>query len=93
MTDLRSLVAGVGNSFGAEEGFGPAAVQELRRTPLPAGVTACDFSNRSRDLGFTIAQGWEAVVFLAASVQGAAPGTLSVFELDPFGILAGGPTS
>jgi hydrogenase maturation protease len=93
MTPLRILVAGVGNIFLGDEGFGPAAVQELLRAPLPAGVTACNFSNRSHDLGYAIAQGWEVVVFLAASVRGAAPGSLSVVELDPDGILLAGPTA
>jgi hydrogenase maturation protease len=77
------LVAGVGNIFLGDDGFGVEAVRELSRGPLAEGVTVRDFGIRSYDLGYAIAEGYDAIVFVDATERGARPGTLSLIELDP----------
>lgn len=79
----RILVAGVGNIFMADDGFGPEAAAALTRLPLPDGVHVADFGIRGMDLAYRMLDGYDTVVLLDAAPRGEAPGTLSVIEPDP----------
>ncbi|HEY5833402.1 hydrogenase maturation protease [Streptomyces sp.] len=79
----RVLVAGVGNIFMADDGFGPAAAAALGRRTLPDGVHVADFGIRGTDLAYRMLEGYDTVVLLDAAPRGEAPGTLSVIEPDP----------
>ncbi len=77
----RVLVAGIGNVFLGDDGFGVAVAQRLaRRPPLP-GVTVGDFGIRGMDLAYAL-QDYDAVVLVDAAPRGHAPGTLSVIVPD-----------
>jgi hydrogenase maturation protease len=78
----RILVAGIGNVFLGDDGFGVALVSRLARRALPAGVEVVDFGIRGMDLAYAMGEGFETVVLLDATPRGEAPGTLYVIEAD-----------
>jgi len=78
----RILVAGIGNVFLGDDGFGVALADRLSRLKLPAGVDVVDFGIRGMDLAFAIQDGYDAVVLLDATPRGSPPGTLHVIEVD-----------
>jgi hydrogenase maturation protease len=79
----RILLAGIGNVFLGDDGFGVALADRLARRDLPAGVQARDFGIRGMDLAFAMQDGYDAVVLLDATPRGEVPGTLYVIEVDP----------
>jgi len=78
----RILIAGLGNVFLGDDGFGVALADRLARRALPGGVNVVDFGIRGMDLAFALQDGYEAVVLLDATPRGEAPGTLYVIEVD-----------
>jgi hydrogenase maturation protease len=78
----RVLVAGIGNVFLGDDGFGVALAARLARRELPAGVEVVDYGIRGMDLAYAMGEGWDAVVLLDATPRGEAPGTLYVIEAD-----------
>jgi len=78
----RILVAGVGNVFLGDDGFGVALADRLARAGLPPGVEVVDFGIRGMDLAYAMQDGYDAVVLLDAIPRGQAPGTLYVIEAD-----------
>jgi hydrogenase maturation protease len=89
----RVLVAGVGNVFLGDDGFGPQAAAALLRRPLPAGVHVEDFGIRGFDLAYALLDGYAAALLLDASPRGEEPGTVTVLEPDLRALAAapGGP--
>ena len=78
----RILVAGIGNVFLGDDGFGVALADRLARRALPAGVEVVDYGIRGMDLAYALHDGWDAVLLLDATPRGRAPGTLYVIEPD-----------
>jgi hydrogenase maturation protease len=76
----RILVAGIGNVFLGDDGFGVALADRLARRTLPAGVEVVDYGIRGMDLAYAMQDGYDAVVLLDATPRGEAPGTLYVIE-------------
>jgi hydrogenase maturation protease len=74
---LRVLVAGIGNTFLGDDGFGC----ELARRVAFAGADVADFGIRGMDLAYALAD-YDVVVFLDATPRGGEPGTLYVIEPD-----------
>jgi hydrogenase maturation protease len=81
-TGASILVAGIGNVFLGDDGFGVALADRLARLELPAGVKVVDFGIRGMDLAFAMQDGYDAVVLLDATPRGEPPGTLYVIEAD-----------
>lgn len=79
---IRILVAGIGNVFLGDDGFGVALADRIARHELPAGVEVRDFGIRGMDLAFAMQDGYDAVVLLDASPRGMSPGTLYVIEAE-----------
>ncbi len=77
---LRILVAGIGNVFMADDGFGVALADRLARRELPPGVEVVDFGIRGMDLAYAMQDGYDVVVLLDATPRGQPPGTLYVIE-------------
>src|SRR4051812_30116954 len=71
----RILVAGIGNVFMADDGFGVALAERLARRALPEGVEVVDYGIRGMDLAYALGDGWDAVLLLDAAPRGDAPGT------------------
>ncbi|HZP13322.1 MAG TPA: hydrogenase maturation protease [Nevskiaceae bacterium] len=85
----RVLVAGIGNLFLGDDGFGCAVARALASRPQRDGVHVRDFGTRGVDLAYEISAGWGAVIFVDAAQRGGAPGTLYVLDPDA---LAKAPT-
>jgi len=79
-TSPRILVAGIGNVFLGDDGFGVEVAKRLAARPFPAGVEGADFGIRGMDLAFTLQDGYDAVILVDAAPRGEAPGTLSVID-------------
>jgi hydrogenase maturation protease len=79
---LRVLVAGIGNVFLGDDGWGVALAGRLASRALPRGVDIADFGIRGMDLAYAMQDGYDAVVFLDATPRGQPPGTLYVIEPD-----------
>jgi len=77
----RILVAGIGNVFLGDDGFGCA----LARRVSFDGVDVADFGIRGMDLAYALAD-YDVVVFLDATPRGEAPGTLYLIEPDLDGL-------
>ncbi|MDA3625220.1 hydrogenase maturation protease [Saccharopolyspora sp. WRP15-2] len=78
---LRILVAGVGNVFLGDDGFGVAVADRLALDP-PAGVRVEDFGIRGVHLAYELMNGYDVLILVDAMARGAAPGTVSVVEPD-----------
>src|SRR5947209_14080325 len=82
--ELRSiLVAGVGNAWLRDDGFGGEVIRRLSdpaRPALPQGVMVMDAGTGGLDLAYEVMRGYDALVILDVSRQGGAPGTLYVME-------------
>ena len=76
----RILVAGVGNVFLGDDGFGVEVVRRLAGRELPEGVEVVDFGIRGLDLAYALQDEYEAVVFVDALPRGEAPGTVYLIE-------------
>lgn len=77
------LVAGIGNIFFSDDGFGPAVAAELTRRSMPAGVTVVDYGIRGIHLAFDLSHDVSALVLLDTVPEAAgSPGSLVVLELD-----------
>jgi hydrogenase maturation protease len=76
-----TLVAGIGNVFFSDDGFGVAVAAKLKAGPLPGGVTVIDAGIRARDLAFELVDGgYDAAVLVDTVSRGGSPGTLYVIE-------------
>jgi hydrogenase maturation protease len=81
MTGARVLVAGVGNVFLGDDGFGPAVVARLAGQPLPGGVRAVDYGIRGVHLTYDLLDPWDALVLVDALPGGGPPGELRLLAV------------
>ena len=85
MSDQDILVAGIGNIFLGDDGFGVAVVQELAARPQPDRVRVVDFGIRGFDLAFALLDEPAATILVDAMPRGQPPGTVYVLEPDVHG--------
>jgi hydrogenase maturation protease len=79
----RILVAGIGNVFLGDDGFGVEVARRLRDEPLGDGVDVADFGVRGVHLAYELAGGeYDAAILVDAVPRGGAPGTLYALEPD-----------
>ena len=76
----RILVAGIGNIFLGDDGFGVEVVHRLAGRELPEGVEVVDFGIRGLDLAYALQDDYELVVFVDATPRGQEPGTVYLIE-------------
>jgi hydrogenase maturation protease len=76
----RILVAGVGNIFLGDDGFGVEVVRRLAGRELPQVVEVVDFGIRGMDLAYALQEDYEVVVFVDAIPRGEEPGTVYLIE-------------
>ncbi len=79
----RVLVAGVGNIFLGDDGFGSDVARRLRTEPLPDSVRVVDYGIRGMHLAYDLLDGYDALVLVDALPGGKAPGELTVLEVGP----------
>jgi hydrogenase maturation protease len=76
------LVAGIGNAWLRDDGFGGHVAKKLEEGELPEGVSVFDFGSGGLDLAYEVMRGYDALVLVDVSRQGGEPGTLYVMEPD-----------
>jgi hydrogenase maturation protease len=76
----RILVAGIGNAWLSDDGFGGEVVKRLESRELPEGTVVLDFGTGGLDLAYEVMRGYDALVLIDVSRQGGEPGTLYVME-------------
>jgi hydrogenase maturation protease len=79
---VRVLVAGIGNIFFGDDGFGVELVRRLAREPVPAGVTVADIGIRSLHLAFALLDRPGLLLVVDAVSRGGPPGTIYVIRPD-----------
>jgi hydrogenase maturation protease len=88
MNTPRILVAGIGNIFLGDDGFGSEVARKLMHRPQPANVTVADFGIRGLDLAYALLGEYEKTILIDAVSRGAEPGTLYTIEPDTSGMAA-----
>jgi hydrogenase maturation protease len=76
------LIAGIGNIFLADDGFGVEVASRLANRSFPAGVRVADFGIRGFDLAYALMEGYETTILVDAYPGEGQPGTLFVVEPD-----------
>ncbi len=77
------LVAGIGNLFLTDDGFGSEVARRLAGQPLPEGVKVVDYGIRGMHLAYDLLDGYDALVVVDAMPGKGSPGDLSVLEVGP----------
>lgn len=77
---MKILVAGIGNIFMGDDGFGCEVARRLSCCVLPAGVDIADFGIRGMDLGYALMDGYELAILIDTIDRSGPPGTMYVFE-------------
>jgi hydrogenase maturation protease len=81
VSDPKILVAGIGNIFFADDGFGVEVARRLSRIELPPGVTVTDYGIRSLHLAYDMLAGYDTTVLVDAMQRGDEPGTVYVVDV------------
>jgi hydrogenase maturation protease len=76
------LVAGIGNIFLGDDGFGVEVALQLAKNDFPATVRVADFGIRGFDLAYALQDGYETTILIDAFPHGQPPGTVYVVEPD-----------
>jgi hydrogenase maturation protease len=76
----RILIAGIGNMFLGDDGFGVVVANALARGDVAPGVEVEEFGIRGMDLAYALTRGLDAAILIDAAPRGEPPGTLSVIE-------------
>ncbi len=80
----RVLVAGIGNLFLGDDGFGPEVVRRLAGSAdLPAQVRVVDYGIRGMHLAYDLLDGYRALVLVDALPGAGPPGELTVLQIGP----------
>ncbi|WP_055491122.1 hydrogenase maturation protease [Streptomyces sp. TP-A0356] len=78
----RVLVAGIGNVFLGDDGFGVETVRALTGRHLPGHVEVADIGVRGVHLAYQLLDGYDTLILVDATARGQDPGTLYVIEHD-----------
>ncbi|MGQ0625283.1 MAG: hydrogenase maturation protease [Sporichthyaceae bacterium] len=82
MTGGRMLVAGIGNIFLTDDGFGSEVLRRMAGTAAPPDVHLLDVGIRGVHLAYQLLEGYQVLVVVDAAQRGHAPGTLTLVEVD-----------
>ncbi|HLX07170.1 MAG TPA: hydrogenase maturation protease [Thermoanaerobaculia bacterium] len=86
----RQLVAGIGNIFMGDDGFGVEVVRQLAGRPLPPDVRVADYGTRGIHLAFELLDHPDDLTVLVdATPRGGEPGTVYLVEPDVAALGAG----
>jgi len=78
----KILVAGIGNIFLADDGFGVEVASRLAKQSFPPGVRVTDFGIRGLDLAYALMDSYETTILVDAYPGEGEPGALLVIEPD-----------
>ena len=83
----RMLIAGVGNIFLGDDGFGVEVVKRLAAETLPDWVQVADFGIRGIHLAYEILDNaYEVTILVDTACRGGEPGTVYLIEPDLDGV-------
>jgi len=74
------LVAGIGNIFLSDDGFGIEVANRLAERLLPPGVRVADFGIRGVHLAYELLDGYDGLILIDTVPMGEPPGTVAVIE-------------
>ena len=74
----KILVAGIGNIFLGDDGFGVEVIRRL--PPFPENVTVKDFGIRGYDLAYALLDGYDLTILIDAAPRGDVAGTVYLIE-------------
>ena len=77
----RMLIAGVGNIFLGDDGFGPKVAKRLAEVSLPGWVRVADYGISGMHLAYELADGYDAAILIDAAPRGDKPGTVNVLDV------------
>ena len=77
---MKILVAGVGNVFLGDDGFGVEVARRLADVRLPEGVDVGDFGIRGIHLAYELSD-YDVTILVDATPRGEPPGTVYALEL------------
>ncbi len=80
---MKILIAGIGNIFLGDDGFGSAVAAKLLERAWPTHIQVVDYGIRGMDLAFALTSGIDAAILVDAVARGGAPGTLYKIEPTP----------
>jgi hydrogenase maturation protease len=86
---MSVLIAGIGNAWLKDDGFGGEVIKSLTERELPGDVVVLDFGTGGLDLAYEVMRGYDALILVDVSRQGGEPGTLYLMEPDRDEIAAG----
>ncbi len=77
------LVAGIGNIFLGDDGFGPEVIRHLavHGSGMPGGVRAIDYGIRGMHLAYDLLDDFDALILVDAVPGPGAPGELIMLEI------------
>src|SRR5438128_2567978 len=78
----RVLIAGVGNIFLGDDGFGVEVAHRLACESWSTDVSVTDFGIRGVHLAYELIAGYELAIIVDTVSRGAAPGTIYLIEPD-----------
>jgi hydrogenase maturation protease len=76
----HTLVAGIGNIFLGDDGFGCEVIRTLSTQEIPSGVKVIDYGIRGLDLAYALLEPYETVIFVDAISRGERPGTIYLLQ-------------
>jgi len=77
----RMLIAGIGNIFLGDDGFGPEVARRLAAERLPGWVRVADYGISGMHLAYDLAEGYDTAVLIDAAPRGDEPGTVTVLDV------------
>ena len=79
------LVAGIGNIFLGDDGFGPEVIRHLTADPsgLPGGVRIVDYGIRGMHLAYDLLDDFDALILVDAVPGAGEPGEVIMLEIGP----------
>jgi hydrogenase maturation protease len=88
--ECRVLVAGIGNVFRTDDGFGSEVARQLAALPWPDGVRVVDYGIRGMHLAYDLLDPWDALILVDALPGTGDAGTVVVLEIGADDVGAGG---
>jgi hydrogenase maturation protease len=79
---VRILVAGIGNIFLGDDGFGSEVVRHVPVQQDDSGVRIVDYGIAGMHLAYDLLDDWDALVIVDAIPSRGSPGALHIFEAD-----------
>jgi hydrogenase maturation protease len=79
-THPRMLVAGIGNIFLGDDGFGCEVVRTMAQMEVPGQTRVVDYGIRGLDLAYALLEPYETVIFVDTISCGGPPGTVYLLQ-------------